>query len=109
MKKGAIKMSVMYPNEKGKKFDMDYYLNKHIPMLEELLGEGVIALSLDKGISGALPGSSATYHVIANMYFETIEDFQNSFGPNARKISSDVVNYTDIKPVAQISEVVISK
>ena len=27
-----IKVTVMYPNEAGKKFDMDYYVNNHIPM-----------------------------------------------------------------------------
>ena len=30
-----IKVSVFYPNEEGKKFDMDYYLNSHIPMVNE--------------------------------------------------------------------------
>lgn len=98
-------MTVMYPNEEGKKFDIDYYVNKHVPMLEELLGDSTIGLSLEKGVAGPVPGSPATYHVVANLYFESIEDFQNAFGPNAGKISADVANYTDIKPVAQISEV----
>jgi hypothetical protein len=34
-----IKFSVFYPNEEGKKFDMDYYLNSHIPMIQEKLGD----------------------------------------------------------------------
>jgi len=28
-----IKFSIFYPNEEGKKFDMDYYINSHIPMV----------------------------------------------------------------------------
>jgi hypothetical protein len=28
-----IKVSVFYANEEGKKFDMDYYLNSHIPLV----------------------------------------------------------------------------
>ncbi len=32
-----IKISVLYPNEKGKKFDMEYYCNSHIPMVQEKL------------------------------------------------------------------------
>ena len=35
-----IKVTVMYPNEEGKKFDMDYYVNKHIPMVAGLLTPG---------------------------------------------------------------------
>ncbi len=29
-----IKVTVLYPNEEGKKFDLDYYLNKHLPMVQ---------------------------------------------------------------------------
>ncbi len=27
-----IKISILYPNKKGSRFDMDYYLNTHMPM-----------------------------------------------------------------------------
>ncbi len=41
-----IKFSIFYPNEEGKKFDMDYYINSHIPMvMEKLGGAGVIIKS----------------------------------------------------------------
>jgi len=32
-----IKVSVFYPNTEGKKFDMAYYCNKHIPMVQQKL------------------------------------------------------------------------
>ena len=35
MQKGMIKVSVMYPNGEGKHFDMEYYVNTHIPLVEE--------------------------------------------------------------------------
>lgn len=33
-----IRISVLYPNETGKKFDATYYLQKHVPMAGERLG-----------------------------------------------------------------------
>jgi hypothetical protein len=33
-----IKVSVLYPNKEGSKFDLGYYLNSHIPMVQEKLG-----------------------------------------------------------------------
>jgi hypothetical protein len=30
-----IKVSAFYPNEEGKKFDMGYYFDKHIPMIQQ--------------------------------------------------------------------------
>lgn len=105
MNKGMIKVSVMYPNGAGKKFDEDYYCNQHIPMVGGLLGDAVKGATIEKGIGGAAPGSEATYTVMGNLYFTSMESFQNSFGPNARKIMGDLPNFTNIEPVIQISEV----
>jgi uncharacterized protein (TIGR02118 family) len=105
MKKGMIKISVLYPNGDGKTFDTDYYCNKHMPMVKNLLGEAVKALSIDRGIGGETPGLPAPYAAVGHLYFDTVADFQNSFGPQAEKIMNDLPNYTNIQPVVQISEV----
>ncbi len=52
MTKGMIKVSVLYPNGEGKKFDMDYYLDKHFPLVEETLGNALQGASYDKGLGG---------------------------------------------------------
>jgi uncharacterized protein (TIGR02118 family) len=36
-----------------------------------------------------------------------VEAFQAAFGPHAKEILGDIRNYTDLKPVTQISEVVV--
>lgn len=107
MKKGMIKVSILYPGGEGKTFDMDYYCNKHVPMVGELLGEAVKGAAVEQGISGATPDSPPTYAAIGNLYFSSVESFQNSFGPNAEKIMADTPNYTNIEPIIQISEVMI--
>ena len=56
-----IKVSVFYPNEEGKKFDMDYYLNSHIPMVQEKVGAALKGGAVEQGLSGVEPGSPATY------------------------------------------------
>jgi uncharacterized protein (TIGR02118 family) len=103
--KGLIKVSVLYPAGEGKTFDWDYYLGKHAPLVKSLLGDSVKLITIDKGIAGGTPGSSATYVAMFHMYFKTIAAFQNSFGPNAEKIRKDIPNYTNIQPLVQISEV----
>lgn len=105
MSKGMIKVSVMYPNGEGKTFDMDYYLNKHIPMVKELLGDSLKDASVEKGLGSAAPGSAAPFAGIGTMYFNTVEDFGKAFGPNANQIMGDLPNFTNIAPDVQISEV----
>ena len=102
-----IKATVLYPNEEGKHFDFSYYTEKHVPMVKRLLGEACKKAEVEKGFSGATPGSAPANTIIGYLYFDTIENFQNSFGPNAEEIISDVKNFTDINPVLQISEIIL--
>ena len=107
MKKGMTKVSVLYPNIEGKKFDMDYYSSKHVELVAGLLGDALKGASIESGIGGAAPGMPAPYGAMGNLYFESPEAFANTFGPNAKEIMDDLPNFTDIEPVVQVSTVVI--
>ncbi len=100
-----IKVSVLYASGEGKTFDMDYYVNKHMPMIGELLGAACKGISVDQGLGGRAPGSPAPFAAFGHMLFDSLADFQASFGPHAAAIRSDVANYTNIEPLLQISEV----
>ena len=107
MKSGMIKVSVLYPNQEGKTFDMDYYCNKHVPMVAELLGDAVKGATVEEGLGGGAPGDPATYIAMGNLYFDNMESFQNSFGRNAPQIMGDLPNYTNIEPKIQVRKVMI--
>lgn len=105
-KKGMIKVTILYPNGEGKKFDMDYYTHTHMPMVASLLGDSLKLFEIDKGIAGRTAADPIPYLAIGYLYFDRLSAYQNSFKPHAEKIRSDIPNYTDIQPVIQISEVV---
>lgn len=100
-----IKISVLYPKSEGKKFDMDYYCSKHIPMVQQKLGAACKRTDVEQGLAGIVPGSQPTYIAMCHLYFDSVEAFQNAFGPHAKAIMGDVPNYTDTQPTIQISEV----
>ncbi len=103
---GMVKVTIMYPNGEGKSFDMDYYTKKHMPMLADLFGDAMKRYEIDLGVGGRGPEEPVPYLAIGYLYFDTLSDYQNAFGPNAEKILGDIPNYTNIQPVVQISEVV---
>lgn len=105
-KENMIKLTVMYPNSADVKFDKDYYKNQHSQLLKNLLGDAIISSDINMGISGANPDQPAPYVVIANLVFKSMASFQQSFGANAEKILADLQNFTNVKPDAQISEVI---
>ena len=100
-----IKVIVLYPNQEGSKFDLDYYCTKHMPMVAERLGPACKGMSVERGISGMLPGTPAAFAVIAQMTFESVEAFQAAFAPHVAEILADIPNYTSIRPNIQFSEV----
>lgn len=100
-----VKISVMYPNKAGTKFDMEYYLHHHIPLVRQLLGSALKGVWVEQGISGFEPGSSAPYVAAGHLLFDSSETFQASFGPHARAIMEDIPKYTNSQPTIQIGEV----
>ncbi|MFW1676532.1 EthD family reductase [Pontibacter sp. JAM-7] len=100
-----IKVSVFYANEPGKKFDMDYYCNTHMPLVQNRLGTPLKSSAVEAGLGGGEPDAPAPFVAMGHLYFDSVEDFQNSFGPHAEEIMGDIPNYTDIAPTIQVSEV----
>lgn len=99
-----IKVSVMYPYLSGSRFEMDYYLTKHIPLVKEALGERLKSVDVDRGLAGG-GNVEPVYSVMAHLYFDSVESFKRSFGPHSEKIMAEIPNYTDLQPLIQISEV----
>ena len=102
-----IKVSVMYPNTPGARFDHEYYRDKHMPLLKERMGPACKYYTIEKGLAGGAPGTPATYIGMCHVFCDSVEAFQAAFGPHANEILADIANYTDLKPVMQISEVVV--
>ena len=93
-----IKVSVLYPNKPGSRFDVDYYISVHMPMAKRLLGAAVKELSIEIGIGGAEPGEPAPFAAIVGFTCETVEAFTAAFMPVADQLQGDIPNYTDIEP-----------
>ncbi|QQL48970.1 EthD family reductase [Mucilaginibacter ginkgonis] len=106
IKKGTIKVTILYPNGEGKKFDMEYYTQKHFPMLRSLFGSALKATAIDKGLTAGSPGTPLPFLAIGYLYFDSAAAFQDGMKTYATKIRADVPNYTNITPIIQISEVV---
>lgn len=102
-----IKVSVMYPDAPGARFNHDYYRDKHMPLVKARMGAHCRSYTVDKGLAGGAPGQPATYVAMCHLYCDSVESFQAGFGPHAQEIMADIPNYTNLAPVVQISEVVV--
>ena len=104
-----IRVSVMYPSGEGKKFDYDYYVNKHMTLVKNRIGAaGLRRLEVDRGLAGGAPGAPAPYAAVGHLYFDSVADFQAAMKPHGKEFFADVPNFTDITPQMQISEIINS-
>lgn len=100
-----VKVSVFYPNRKGVRFDIEYYCNRHMPLVRRLVGAALKGVNVEHGICGDEPGSPPAYVALGHLLFDSVEAFQAGFGPHVQEIMADIPNYTDVQPAIQISEV----
>lgn len=106
VEKGLIKVSVMYPFDEDKTFNMEYYETKHMPMVAGYLGSNLVKYTIEKGLASGIPNQPLPYMAIGTFYVKSLSDYHAAIGPNRDAIRADFANYTNAAPVIFISEVV---
>jgi uncharacterized protein (TIGR02118 family) len=100
-----ICVTVVYPNTPGTRFDRSYYTERHMPMANARFGPfGLKKAEILSGKPG-LDGSAAAYHMMANLYFDSMEKMQDGLAKVGGEVMADIPNYTNTQPVIYVGEV----
>lgn len=102
---GTIKVAILYPNGEDATFDMDYYEEKHMPMVAGFIGDNLKFYEIDKGLAGRTPEDEVPFVAIGYFYVSDLAQYNAAIGQNIDAILGDFKNYTNIRPVVQISEI----
>lgn len=99
-----VRVMVRYPAKPGSRFDLDYYLKRHMPMVvEKLTPYGMASAEVDQGVSGPMPGTPAGYQMIAYLNFPSLEQMQAALMAEAGSLMADLANFTDVAAEVQIN------
>lgn len=104
-----VRISILYPRIDGARFDIPYYLETHMPMALDRFGAACRGVSVETGLSGALPDTPPHYLVQCHFLFDSAQAFYDAFLPHMTELQGDIANYTDIEPIIQFSEVRLFK
>jgi uncharacterized protein (TIGR02118 family) len=97
-------VTVFYPAKPGSSFDMDYYLQNHMKMVEATWGPaGLRGYTVLKGV-GAPGGGEPAFQVVTSLDFTSAEAFGAALAESGAKVMGDVPNFTDLQPMVQISD-----
>ncbi len=97
-------VSVMYPGGSENRFDLDYFLGKHIPLVRERWSPlGLKDVKVVKG-TGTPDGGPAPFQVMALLTWDSADSFKKGAETHGDEIFGDIPNYTNSTPTVQISE-----
>jgi len=100
-----IRIAAVYPRQEGKKFDMDYYIHTHLPMVwQKFVPFGLKKIEVDKGIERP-GGGGSPFFAIGYLYFDSLADFQQCYAAAGQEVVRDIPIYTNVVPMIQIGEV----
>lgn len=100
-----IRVSILYPNREGGRFDLQYYVDVHMPMSIARLRPAMRGVSVEAGLSGVPAGAAPAFVAMTHFLFDSIDAFVAAFTPHQQELQGDMPNYTDIEPVIQFNEV----
>jgi len=99
-----ILISVMYPSGEGTRFDMEYYLGHHMPLVRERWSPlGLHEAKVVKGV-GTPDGSPAPYQVMALLTFESADAFKAAVDAHGAEIFGDIPKFTDTQAAVQLND-----
>jgi uncharacterized protein (TIGR02118 family) len=97
-------VSVMYQIGAGNRFDLDYYLKKHMPLVSSVWTQmGLKEARVLRG-TGSPAGGAAAYHVIALLDFDSLDQFTAAADAHGAAIFGDIPNFTDVQPAIQFND-----
>jgi uncharacterized protein (TIGR02118 family) len=97
----VLRLTVMYPRAQDATFDFEYYSTVHVPMCLSFWGIDADSnnCEMERGIDGPFLAS-------ASVRFESREALDAAIGsPGGEALAEDIPNYTNVKPISQISEI----
>ncbi|KAF6785550.1 hypothetical protein CMUS01_16561 [Colletotrichum musicola] len=103
----SIAITVLFRNEPDAKYDIDYYVDNHMPMIQSLWGKyGVTGWSATKYTSGA-DCSAPEFSFGSTVTWESEDQIATAFaGPEAKQIMGDVPKFSNTKPIFLFGETI---
>ena len=98
------RISILYPNTPGVRFDIAYHCESFMPMVQARIGAACTGFTVDAGIAGGAPGQAAPYVAIGVLTVTSVEAFGAAMAQHGAEVMGDIPHYTDAQPVIQISE-----
>ena len=102
----ATTITVLYENVEDATFNLDYYMAKHMPLVEARFKPfGIKGWRVLKA-AGTPFGGKPLYSIIANLEFDTADQFRSAVAAEGEIVFGDVPNFSNKEPFVVIGDLV---
>jgi len=99
-KLGDTCLTILYPNSEGVRWDVDYYVKHHMPLIMRLYGRKAIKrFELRKGDAGQM-GGAPKYIGSINIYIQNQKAFDAAGAKHTKELVDDVPHFSSVMPTA---------
>ncbi len=100
-----ISVMVLYPNEPGSHFDIDYYVNRHLKLVRDRLEPlGMRSMTFVIEAATNLVAAPQTFRLAADLRFDNMEATRCALAAHGAETQADIPNFTNVTPVILIGE-----
>ena len=102
----ATTITVLYENVDDATFDLDYYMAKHMPLVDgKFKSHGLKGWRVLKAV-GTPTGVKPLYSIIANLEFDNPQQFKDAVAAEGADVFGDVPNFSNKDPIVVIGDLV---
>ena len=99
-----IRIAAAYPRQEGKFFNINYYVDTHLPMVWQKFSPfGLSKIEVDRGLERP-GGGESPFFAIGYLYFDNLANFQQCYAAEGLEVVGNIPIYTDVKPMIQVGE-----
>ncbi len=93
-----ISVHILYPKTDDSTFDMDYYVDSHMPMLAEKLGDACLSW-------GASTVTNGPFEAVGWAHIENEDIWNATMAEHGAAVIGDVPNYTNVQPTLVVGNI----
>jgi uncharacterized protein (TIGR02118 family) len=97
-------ITVLYPSKDNEGFDHQFYLKRHAPLIENILGESLHKLEVRRGQS-APDGTPPVYIAVISIWIADWTAYEKAMAVRANELIDEVPLFTKVMPIIQTDEV----
>ncbi|MDO5691704.1 MAG: EthD family reductase [Pseudomonadota bacterium] len=104
-----FRVTIIYPDQPGARFDQDYYLKKHVPTMKQLLQgmPGFLNISVERSFDASSWGASFAL-MTCHYTFDSLQNTMLAMSDLAGQMRADIPKFSNVVPTVYVNELIQS-